>query len=69
MTNSAENPADHPADYEDLPTGALRDRVSSLSADELQHLIDEETLHDNRTPVIDVLKSRLAELQGGDPTT
>lgn len=54
------------ADYEDLPTGALRDRVRSLSADELQHLIDEESLHDNRTPVIDLLKSRLAELQGGD---
>lgn len=58
MTNSA--------DHDDLPSGALRDRVSALSADELQHLIDEETLHDNRTPVIDVLKSRLAELQGGD---
>jgi hypothetical protein len=57
MTNSA--------DYEDLPTGALRDRVRSLSADELQHLIDEESLHDNREQVIEVLKSRLAQLQGG----
>lgn len=62
MTNSA----DGTADYEDLPTGALRDRVGSLSADELQHLIDEESRRDNRTPVLDVLRSRLAELQGED---
>lgn len=60
MTNSA--------DYDDL-TGALRDRVRSLTADELRHLIDEERSHENRTQVIEVLESRLAQLQGGDPQT
>jgi hypothetical protein len=58
MTDSAE--------YEDLPTGALRDRVGSLSADELRHLIDEERQRDNRAPVIEVLESRLAQLREGD---
>lgn len=70
MTNPADQPADHPADqsadYEDLPTGALRDRVRSLSADELRHLIDEERRHDNRTAVVEVLESRLAQLRDGD---
>lgn len=60
------NPADNSADYEDL-TGALRERVSSLHADELVHLIDEERRHDNRTPVIEVLESRLAQLRGDTP--
>ena len=55
MTDSAE--------YEDLPTGALRDRVGSLSAAELRHLIDEERQHDNRAPVIEVLESRLEQLR------
>lgn len=57
MTDSAE--------YEDLPTGALRDRVGSLSADQLQHLIDEERRHGNREQVIEVLESRLAQLREG----
>ncbi len=58
MTDSAE--------YEDLPTGALRDRVGSLSEDELRHLIDEERQRDNRAPVIEVLESRLAQLREGE---
>jgi hypothetical protein len=65
MTNPADDNADNTADYEDLPTGALRDRVRSLSAGELRHLIDEERRHDNRTQVIEVLESRLTQL-GGD---
>jgi hypothetical protein len=64
--NVADNSADNSADYEDL-TGALRERVSSLRADELRHLIDEERRHDNRTPVIEVLESRLAQLLGDTP--
>lgn len=69
MTNPADS-SDNSADYEDLPTGALRDHVDSLTADELRHLIDQERLHDNRTPVIEVLESRLAGLrQDGDPPT
>ncbi|MFC4856973.1 hypothetical protein [Actinophytocola glycyrrhizae] len=62
MTNSADH-GDGSADYEDLPTGTLRDRVRSLSADELRHLIDEERGNDNRAPVIEVLESRLAQLR------
>lgn len=69
MTNPTGNADDSSADIEDLPTGALLDQVRSLSAGELQHLIDEESRHENRTPVIEVLKSRLAELQDGDQTT
>ena len=57
MTDSAE--------YEDLPTGAVRDSVGSLSAGELQHLIDEERQGDNRAQVIEVLESRLAQLREG----
>jgi hypothetical protein len=56
------------ADYEDLPTGTLRDHVRALSADELRHLITEERQGDNRAPVIEVLESRLAQLpDGGTP--
>ncbi|MGB3442425.1 MAG: hypothetical protein WBA97_27100 [Actinophytocola sp.] len=61
------NPADDSADYDDLPTGAVRDNVRSLSVDELQHLIDEERRGDNRAPVIEVLESRLAQLRAGPP--
>lgn len=66
MTNPTGNADDSPADIEDLPTGALLDQVRSLSAGELQHLIDEERLNDNRAQVIEVLESRLAQLQDGD---
>ena len=58
------NPADDSADYEDLPTGTLRDQIRSLSADELQHLIDGERQRDDRAAVIEVLESRLAQLRG-----
>jgi len=53
----------NPADYEDLPTGALRDHVQSLTVDDLEHLIKEERRRDNRAPVIEVLESRLAQLR------
>jgi hypothetical protein len=69
MTDPADGPAtadaDAAADYEDLPTGTVRDEVRALSADELRHLIEEERRHDNRAPVIEVLESRLAQLPDG----
>lgn len=57
------------ADYDHLPIGPLRDRIRSLTDDEVRRLLDYEREHANRAPVISVLVSRLEQLeQGAEPS-
>lgn len=53
------------ADYDHLPIGPLKDRVRSLSGEEVRRLLDYEREHANRTPVTSVLISRLEQLEDG----
>ena len=61
-------------DFDHLPLGGLRTRIRSLSADEVEKVLDYERSHGDRTPVVQVINARLAELAsgaeptGGDPT-
>ncbi|UJW30438.1 hypothetical protein L3Q67_35365 [Saccharothrix sp. AJ9571] len=61
-------------DFDQLPLGAVKDRVRSLTAPALRELIEHEERHGNRLPVLEILRSRLEQLDagaqptGGDPT-
>jgi hypothetical protein len=52
-------------DYDQLPLGDLRHRVRSLDETRLRTLIDHESTHGDRVPVLEVLRARLAELENG----
>ncbi|WP_158894445.1 hypothetical protein [Amycolatopsis anabasis] len=53
------------ADYDHLPIPALRDRIRSLTADEVRQLLDYEGAHANRAPALTVLRARLNQLDEG----
>ncbi|MBB4911503.1 hypothetical protein [Actinophytocola algeriensis] len=53
------------ADYDQLPLGDLRHRIRALDEEALSGLIDHEREHGDRTPVLEVLRSRMAELENG----
>ncbi|MFC4469756.1 hypothetical protein ACFPH6_35535 [Streptomyces xiangluensis] len=61
-------------DYDHLPLGGVRTRIRALSADQVEQILAYERAHADRTPVVEVIKARLAELAsgaeptGGDPT-
>lgn len=56
-------------DYDELPIGSLRHEMRALEADELRTLLEHERAHGNRTPVIELLTSRLEELaEGAQPS-
>ena len=52
-------------DFDQLPLGDLRHRVRSLDDAALRELIDHERAHGDRTPVLEVLRARLVELEDG----
>jgi hypothetical protein len=52
-------------DYDHLTTGDLTSRVRSLPADALGELIAHEEAHGARLPVLEVLRRRLDEVEGG----
>lgn len=61
-------------DYDHLPENALANRVRTLDADGVEHLLDYERGHANRIQVVQLLEQRLADLRsgaaepsGGDP--
>ena len=56
-------------DYDHLPLGSVTQRIRSLDAPALQQLLDYESAHGNRLPVVQVLQTRLRELsEGAEPT-
>jgi hypothetical protein len=57
-------------DYDHLPIGGLESRVRSLSAEEVQELLDYERAHADRRPVTELLAARLKQLEAGaEPTS
>lgn len=58
------------ADYDHLPVPALRDRIRSLTTEELEQLLAYEQEHADRLPVVMAMHTRLEELkQGATPTS
>lgn len=61
-------------DYDQLALTDLQHRVRALDEDQLRTLMEHETAHGNRIPVLEVLHGRLTELHrgaqpsSGDPT-
>jgi hypothetical protein len=56
-------------DYDQLSLGDLRHRVRSLTRDQLDQVLDHERQHGDRTPVVEVLTARQAELdEGAEPS-
>ena len=62
-------------DYDELPIGSLRHEMRALREDELRTLLEHERAHAARTQAIQLLTSRIeeleqgAELSPGDPRT
>lgn len=57
------------ADYDHLPTGSLAGRIRSLDAGQLQTLLAYERAHADRPAVVQVIETRLGELeQGAEPS-
>ena len=52
-------------DYDELPLGALRHRMRALSAAEVRQLQEHERAHAHRIHVLELLSSRLDELEHG----
>jgi hypothetical protein len=52
-------------DYDHLPLASLTQRIRALDADGLSALVQYEQEHGNRLPVVQVLKTRLQELESG----
>lgn len=52
-------------DYDELPLGTLRHRMRALSEEEIRLLLEHERNHADRVPVIELLTSRLGELEQG----
>jgi hypothetical protein len=56
-------------DYEGLPLGEIEHRVRALDESEVRELLQYEREHGARTPVVEVLASRLHQLAAGaEPT-
>lgn len=60
-------------DYDETPLTSLSHQIRALEADEIRTLLEYERAHANRVPVIEVLSTRLEQLEqgaqpsGGDP--
>lgn len=52
-------------DYDHLPLGELRHRIRSLDVSAVSDLIQFETAHGNRLPVLEVLRTRRTDLEAG----
>lgn len=52
-------------DYDHLTTGDLASRIRSLDAGALRALVAHEEAHGHRLPVLEVLRRRLADVEGG----
>jgi hypothetical protein len=52
-------------DYDELPVGAVEDRIRSLTTDEVERLVSHERAHANRAPVVEILSARLERLREG----
>lgn len=52
-------------DYDELPLGTLRHRMRALTEHEIRVLLEHERDHGNRVQVIELLTSRLGELERG----
>lgn len=52
-------------DYDHLPEGSLQHKIRSLTAEELQQVLDYERRHANRLPVEQLLSERLRQLEAG----
>jgi len=56
-------------DYDHLPLASVGQRIRTLSAEQLQHLLDYERAHGDRLPVIQLMDVRLRELaEGAQPS-
>ncbi|GAB3239771.1 hypothetical protein [Mycolicibacterium hippocampi] len=53
------------ADFDQLSIGELRHRIRSLDEDALTAVLTHEAGHAARVPVLELLETRLRELQGG----
>jgi len=57
-------------DYDHLPVASLHDRIRSLTAEELQTVLDYEQSHASRVAVLQILKARHDQLgKGQQPTS
>jgi hypothetical protein len=52
-------------DYDHLTLGSLTQRIRTLEADDLDHLLRYEREHGNRLPVLQIMETRLADLRAG----
>lgn len=56
-------------DYDQLPLGSLQAGIRSLDTPGVQALLSYEQSHDDRLPVVQVLRRRLEDLRAGaEPT-
>ncbi|SNR36007.1 hypothetical protein SAMN06265360_103180 [Haloechinothrix alba] len=60
-------------DFDELPLTSVQHQIRALERDELIELIEHEHAHADRTPVLELLRARLEQLDqgadtsGGDP--
>ncbi|GAB3645268.1 hypothetical protein [Streptomyces sparsus] len=67
--NTSDNDSLPLPDYDGLTVGELEHRVRSLSAADVERLLDHERAHADRTPVRSLLTARLEQLEAGaEPT-
>ena len=52
-------------DYDELPMTSLQHRIRSLSEGDLGVLLEHERAHGNRTPIIELLRTRMGDLERG----
>lgn len=63
MTDRSELPI---PDYDHLPENGLANRVRTLTADELDVLLDYEKAHANRLPIVWLIEDRRDAVRAGD---
>lgn len=60
-------------DFDELPLTSVQHQIRALERDDVHTLLEHEHAHGNRTPVLELLRTRLdqlaqgAETSGGDP--
>jgi len=52
-------------DFDHATVETVKHRIRSLERDDVQALLDHERAHASRVPVIEVLRTRIAELDAG----
>lgn len=52
-------------DFDHATVDTVKHRIRSLERGEVEHLLEHERAHSSRMPVIEVLRTRLAELDAG----